>query len=324
MSMISVIISAYNVAPYIEKCVDSVLGQTYKDLEVIIVNDGSTDNSGEICDRLAEKDKRVIVIHKENGGSSTARNAGIDAARGNYLAFVDGDDYIEATMYEEMLAEMKDESISIVNCGMIVSDITGEERVIASKERNVYSKKEALYEFFARKGTVSPSACNKLYRRSLFENKRFNTNINHEDTEIMPCLLDMSENVVVMDRAFYHYVKRKNSKTTVLKFNVKGYHFLDSLPGYEEMCKNRYPEILPTFHYYELVSTYEMLLRLASCTDCKQYIPQEISLRYRVLKYICKCLKWKHVREKNMDQIKVMLARAVLGVQLTNKIFHLN
>lgn len=131
--MISVIISVYNVAPYIRRCINSIQNQSYSDLEIIVVDDGSTDESGIICEDLAEQDKRIVVIRKENGGNASARNAGIDVARGEFLAFVDADDYIENNMYETLLTEMNDMSISIVCCGIIVTSIDGSDTVQISE-----------------------------------------------------------------------------------------------------------------------------------------------------------------------------------------------
>ena len=100
MELISVIVPVYNVESYLEKCIESIQNQSYKSLEIILVNDGSTDSSGDICDKYAAHDKRIKVIHKKNGGLSSARNAGLEVANGDYIAFVDSDDYIEITMYE--------------------------------------------------------------------------------------------------------------------------------------------------------------------------------------------------------------------------------
>ncbi len=323
--MISVIISVYNAAPYIERCIASIRNQSYPDLEIIAVDDGSTDESGAICEKLAELDERIVVIHKENGGNASARNAGIDAARGDFLAFVDSDDYIENNMYETMLAEMDDPSISIVCCGIIVTNVDGNDTVQVSRERKLFSKEEALLDFFSREGNVSPTACNKLYRSTIFEKGlRYNNNVIHEDTEVMPRFLDATECVMVIDKAFYHYIRRKNSASTSKKFNLKGYHILDSMKEYEKMCKNKYPQILPCFHYYEVVTTYEMLLNLWGCVDHKKYILQQISLRYRTLKAIFKCLQWKKIRKENEDQLKSMFAKIVLGMKLSGRVFHLN
>ena len=101
---ISIIVPVYNIEEYLPRCIESILNQTYNNLELILVDDGSKDKSGEICDAYAKKDNRVVVLHKENGGSSSARNAGIAIAKGEYLGFVDSDDYIEPDMYEKMVA----------------------------------------------------------------------------------------------------------------------------------------------------------------------------------------------------------------------------
>lgn len=316
--MVSVIISVYNMAPYIERCVASIQHQTYSDLEIITVNDGSTDDSGSICERLAQADKRIVVVHKENGGNASARNAGIDAAKGDFLSFIDADDYIESNMYEEMLAETKDADISMVCCGMIATGIDGQDSIQVSKERKVFSKEEALYDIFARQGNVSMSACNKLFRRSIFDKGlRFNNNVIHEDTEAMPRFLDASERIVVINKAFYHYIKREKSASTSKHFNMRGYHILDSMREYEEMCKKKYPDVLPYFCFHEMATTHGMLMNLASCVDASHYIRQEISLRYRMIKAVFKCMKWESIRKEYREQMKVMLIRAVLGVRLT-------
>ncbi|MCM1251820.1 MAG: glycosyltransferase [Clostridium sp.] len=316
--MVSVIISVYNMAPYIERCVASIQQQTYSDLEIITVDDGSTDNSGSICERLAQADKRIVVVHKKNGGNASARNAGVNVAKGDFLSFIDADDYIENNMYEDMLAEMRDEGVSIVCCGMVSTDIDGQDYIQVSKEKKIFSKEEALYDIFARQGNVSMSACNKLFRRNLFDKGlRFNNNVIHEDTEAMPRFLDASERIVVINKAFYHYIKREKSASTSKHFNLRGYHILDSMREYEKMCKKKYPAILPYFCYHEMATTHGMLMNLASCVDSKHYIRQELSLRYRLIKAVLKCMKWKGIREVYQEQMKVMLVRAVLGVHLT-------
>lgn len=316
--MISVIIPVYNMAPYIERCVESILHQTYSDLEVITIDYGSTDDSGAICERLARSDERIVVIHKENGGNANARNTGIDAAKGDFLSFIDADDYIENNMYEEMLAEMNDSSISIVCCGFIITDVAGKEHIAVSKEKRTFTTEEALYDFFTRKGTVSPSASNKLFRREIFDKgARFNDAVIHEDTEAMPRFLDAAENVLVMDRAFYHYIKRKESLSTSKYFSLKGYRILDSMKEYEEMCKKKYPSILPYVCYYDMMTTQGMLINLSGCIDARRYIRQGISIRCRMIKAAFKCMRWGSVRKKYADQIKIVFVRAVLGVRLT-------
>ena len=120
MKKISIIVPCYNVAPYLRRCVDSILNQTYSNFELILVDDGSTDKTGVLCDELEQLDGRIKVVHKQNGGLSDARNAGIDIADGDFLAFVDGDDYLEINAYELMIAEMQDAEVTLVSAGMII------------------------------------------------------------------------------------------------------------------------------------------------------------------------------------------------------------
>ena len=111
--MVSVIIPAYNIAPFLERCVNSILNQTYRNLEVLLVDDGSTDDTPAICDRLAQQDARVRVFHKENGGVSSARNLALDNCRGDYISFIDGDDWVEPTLYEDAVNAMQENGVDV-------------------------------------------------------------------------------------------------------------------------------------------------------------------------------------------------------------------
>ena len=119
METISVIVPSYNVEAYLRRCTETIIHQTYQKLEIILVDDGSTDGTGALCDEIAREDPRIIVIHKENGGLADARNAGLKVATGEFVSFIDADDYLELTMYEQMIPEMKDETVSIVAVGFI-------------------------------------------------------------------------------------------------------------------------------------------------------------------------------------------------------------
>ena len=134
--LISVIVPVYNVEEYLPKCIESIINQTYKNLEIILVDDGSTDNSGRICDEYAKKDDRIIVFHKENGGLSDARNCGIDAATGDWVQFVDSDDYIHQTMVEKMYSSCKRNQTKLAVCGRVdVNAETGEETIILCPQK---------------------------------------------------------------------------------------------------------------------------------------------------------------------------------------------
>ena len=169
MHKISTIIPCYNVECYLERCVASVVSQTYHELEIILVDDGSTDATGELCDRLSKNDARIKVIHKENGGLSDARNAGIDVAEGEFYSFVDGDDYLELDAYEMMVNEMKRRDISLVSAGMVVESINGHRHVNMSKECLTLSKEEAFLNLLGPVRTIGQSSCNKLFRKQLFQ-----------------------------------------------------------------------------------------------------------------------------------------------------------
>lgn len=247
--MISVIISVYNVEDYIERCIKSIQNQTYSELEIIAVDDGSTDASGKILEKMALLDKRIIVLHKENGGNASARNMGIDYSHGEYLAFVDSDDYIEKNMYEEMMKKMEDSRITIVCCGYILTNVDGKDTIAIASKTGIYSRKDALEDFFARRRNFNVLGCTKLIRKELFEKGvRFNNHVIHEDTEAMPRFIHAADHVYVMDEAFYHWIKRENSISNLKNFSMREYHILDALREYEEMCKENYPDLLPLFY----------------------------------------------------------------------------
>ena len=144
--LISVIVPVYNVRSYLEKCFESIAGQNYRNLEIILVDDGSTDGSGDLCEELARRDSRVRVIHKKNGGLGSARNAGIDAARGEILSFIDSDDWIEPGMYDTLTEIMHRENAQIIACGIKKVSETGEVSYYQDtlEERRAYSREAAL------------------------------------------------------------------------------------------------------------------------------------------------------------------------------------
>lgn len=212
---ISVIVPVYNVAHRLDKCIQSIVNQTYPHLEIILVDDGSRDNSGEICDQWKEKDDRIVVIHKPNGGMSSARNAGLDIANGEWIAFVDSDDYIERDMYECLLSEGKTLAADIVIGGLCV-EVDG--RVIDAYKtpftfQKEYTSHEWMKHFFLNDRTCGMTTVvwNKLYRKSVWNGVRFKLGYIHEDDEIVAHIYTKDYRIAVIDRPFYHYVKNNNS-----------------------------------------------------------------------------------------------------------------
>lgn len=231
--MISVIIPVYNVESYLRRCVDSVRQQTYKDLEVILVDDGSTDGSGKLCEVLAGEDERIKVIHKENGGASSARNTGIDNAKGEYIGFVDSDDKISLEMYRYLL-----ELLEKNGADMALADITGDEADIHENKKEsdkieIFSGKD-VYKLISDYKTKGISPCNKLYKRELFEGIRFKIGVHHEDTLIMPYLVERCSKVVESDRKLYCYILREESTSGVEKKSTK--HMWDLLDALKDTC----------------------------------------------------------------------------------------
>lgn len=207
---ISVIVPVYKVEKYLRKCVDSILAQTYKDFEVILVDDGSPDNCGKICDEYAKKDKRIKVVHKENGGLSDARNVGIKNAKGEYLSFIDSDDYVSPDFLEVLyrLANQNNADISVCEAVIVKEDQNAQFNNIEKYE--LMDKNLALVEMiYFRKFSVN--TWNKLYKKELFDEILFPKGLLYEDLATTYKLVDKSNKVVYTPAKLYAYVQRGGS-----------------------------------------------------------------------------------------------------------------
>ena len=317
--MISVIVPSYNVAPYLQRCVDSLIGQTYSDLEIILVDDGSTDDTGILCDRIAEGDSRIKVIHKENGGLSDARNAGIDIATGEFYSFIDGDDFIEPDTYEVMMKEMNDPQVSIVAGGFIVTDVQGNTRISMSPERQYLTKEEAFMDLLGGENYITQSSCNKLFRSSLFEKIRYKKGILNEDMEILPRLLDVSNDVVLLNKAVYHYIKKPGSITTA-DYSMERYRAIEVERDIYLLCKNKYPKLQPYASFYELKSLYEMLCNLVGCANHKDFKLQELFIRFKIVSVVIRCNRWREIADTYKEELKIYLLNALIGINNIDKL----
>lgn len=216
--LISVVVPVYNIETYLEKCVRSLLDQTYSNLEIILVDDGSTDSSPVLCDKLAEEDNRVVVSHKRNGGLSDARNHGIALASGEYLSFIDGDDYLSQGAYEAVVAEFEG-AADIVAFGIELCFDDGRKIRKAPAARRCLGMGQGIVALNTFCG-LDVSACNKVYRRSLFEGIEFPVGKHCEDYYIMPRLLDRAARIVMLPDAFYQYRQRSGSITKGPSFTM--------------------------------------------------------------------------------------------------------
>lgn len=239
--LISVIVPIYNVEKYLRRCIDSIINQTYKNLEIILVDDESPDNSGKICDEYAAIDSRIVVIHQKNKGLSGARNSGIDIAKGEYIAFVDSDDYIDEKMYETLMHDLKHNNAKMSICGRYYEFEDGRrlQRYKIEDKIKVYNSKDAIVEM-NNYSSFDMSAWDKLYHRSLWEDIRYPEGKLSEDFFVIFKLLDKAETVVFNPTPLYFYIQRQNSISRNKKIN---WDFIEA--SYEQMkyLLEKYPDI---------------------------------------------------------------------------------
>ena len=207
--VISVIIPIYNTAPWLRRCLDSVVNQTYQNLEIILVDDGSTDGSGAICDEYAARDGRVRVIHKGNGGVSSARNAGLAAAGGEWIGWVDSDDWIEPDMYVYLLAAAQDRGADIAVCSRY-EHYRESCRMRGWAQERLLDTEGAL-ELLLKNDDMQNYLWDKLWRRSLFEGISFPEGHTYEDLAVMYRLFERAQRIVCLPEGKYHYNERPGS-----------------------------------------------------------------------------------------------------------------
>lgn len=229
MPKLSIIVPVYKVEQYIQKCIDSILNQIFTDFELILVDDGSPDNCGKICDEYARKDERVRVIHKENGGVSSARNLGIDEAKGEYISFIDPDDWIDLDMYEKLFDFIDRNKLDIV-C-FEVYEVKGSKCSANYRfnEDKVMDEKTALRNILT--DVIDNSPCNKIYKKAVWEDVRFPVGRRFEDVATIYKTFYKSSKVGYMQKAFYYYLKREGS-AIALSFDAQ--RRFENFLGYNE------------------------------------------------------------------------------------------
>lgn len=226
---LSIIVPIYNVEPYLRRCIDSILAQTFTDFELILVDDGSPDNCPSICDEYAAKDPRIVVIHKENGGISDARNAGIDIAKGEYIGFVDSDDWIDQRMYEELIQISTKENVDIVCCAISNCFSNNEIKVWPELDQDVvYNRDDIISHLYPDiRRIICLPIWNKVFKKELFKTLRFPTNLMYEDEYIMLEYLNNCNMVYVCHKAFYNYTCDRQGSLLHSAISEKNYGLLD-------------------------------------------------------------------------------------------------
>ena len=244
--LISVIVPVYKAEAYLEKCVGSIRNQTYSNLEIILVDDGSPDNCGRMCDAFAAEDARIRVFHKENGGQSSARNLGLDNMQGDYVAFVDSDDWIEPDMYRHLYGLIWEHDAQIACCGIRNHFLDGRVTYFnpqypADGQIRLYTTVEALEESL-RNCRITYSPCDKLYHSSVFRDVRMTVGKIYEDMEMIPKCIERAERIVYDPQPFYQY-NLTGESTIRGAFNPRRFAEADVAWEKAEDYRIRYPHL---------------------------------------------------------------------------------
>lgn len=237
--LISIVVPVFNVEAYVERCMISLISQSYENIEIIMVDDGSTDQSGKICDKYKEKDTRVKVIHKSNGGLSDARNIGIEQASGKYLSFVDSDDWVAKDYIAEMYQIMNQTGCDIVCCRF--QRISKEENTKSKTDEvcKVYFKEEAIKQLLYQ--NISTSVHGKLYKTDLWSDVKFPVGKLYEDVETLYFIFNKCVKVSCTPRILYFYYIRNDSIVNQ-KFSVKKIDYVENCKRLLESVKLDYPQ----------------------------------------------------------------------------------
>ena len=234
---VSIIIPCYNVEQYIEKCLNSVINQTYGNLEIICINDGSTDGTGDILENFAKKDKRIMIIHQDNQGLAEVRNIGKNCASGDYIYFLDSDDYIDIETVEAMVKMLINNDVDIVVSGFYIEYMDGKKTRNNKREiKTCMSSNEALYLYLYTR-YINPIACAKLYKKELLLDIAYPKGKLYEDMATTYKIIEKAEKVFYNSYPYYHYIQRKGSigKIANKKLNIQ---LEDAVDGYWKHIKS--------------------------------------------------------------------------------------
>lgn len=292
---ISVIVPVYNIEKYIEKCIVSIMTQTYTELEIILVDDGSTDNSGKICDAYAEKDERIIVIHKTNGGLVSARKAGVSKATGDYATYVDGDDWIEKDMYKSLVSQIGDADVIVsgVNRDYILHSVCEKNKMPSGTYQG--TRLQSLYERMIYTGKfyergIQPHLINILCKRNLLRDNQMKVpddiRVGEDAACLYPVLLE-AKKIILIDEAFYHYVMRSDSimgtqDSKELERYRSLYKYLKS--RFCEAAKNQ-EELMSQLDYFMLYSLLLKEVRVLQCEENRVFPYVNIHYGSKVIVY---------------------------------------
>ena len=283
---VSVIVPVYNVEKYLKKCLDSIINQTYKDLEIIIVNDGSNDNSHKIINKYLKKDKRIKYFYKENGGLSSARNYGIEKSTGDFIAFIDSDDYINLNMIELMVNKMVLENSDVCICDIIDESEDGTiNSILKGVNFNDITIENVLLSL--------PSACNKIFKKDIL-NIEFPKDKYYEDLGTIQIILSNCSSISYLNKPLYHYIQRSGSIMHQKKYNKKLediFYILERLYTNNSL-KAKYEEELEFMYIKYLLHDASLRFLSFDCKEAKDSLNKIVAIikekfpKWRKNKYI--------------------------------------
>ena len=266
---VSIIIPVYNVEKYLKKCLDSVVNQTLKDIEIIVVNDGSPDNSQKIIDEYAKKYSQIASYTKKNGGLSDARNYGIKKSKGEYLAFIDSDDFIDHDMIKKMYNKAVKENLDIVVCNSVEVYENGLKREIKS---NLKMSNDTVKNYLI----SPPMACTRIYKRSLFDSFQFKKGILYEDLELTPKFVTKTKHIGFIDEGLYYYFQRTGSIMKQSTFNNKLLCIFDVLDSLYQVLYKEYYDELEYLYITHLLRT--ATLRFLEYKNTREYLNRIVDI----------------------------------------------
>ncbi len=278
--LISIIVPIYNVEEYLERCIQSLIRQTYSKIEILLIDDGSTDNCGKICDSYEVLDNRIRVFHKKNGGLSDARNYGIERCSGRYISFVDSDDYVADNYIELLYSILEKYSADITICAsQYIYDKSFKQELVDGENIREYSSKDAIVDTLNIK--ISQRAWGKLYKRELFEKTRFPVGKLYEDLAVAYDLLLESSMVVYTDAPAYYYLIRSGS-IMQSKFNIKHAEELEIIDEAMDKVVNNYPDLKKLANSRRIYSYFVVLRRVLLSDNPDEYKDLRKDIRNRV------------------------------------------
>ena len=313
--MISVIVPVYKAEKYIHRCIDSILNQTLTDIELILVDDGSPDNSGVICDEYALKDNRVKVVHKENGGAASARNVGIELAQGEYIGFCDSDDYLSCDMYETMIAAMEENNLSTIECLANVYDSDGDLVESEKDDRKItfINEEESIKNIFLHKGNVHMAT--RVTKTDILKEIQIPEGKRVEDFYFTVVLLTRTKGTAIYNFPFYNYVLSSGSVTRTAGGSI----YLDGIYFYEKA-----KEFLSTKDYnlkteqeYFLLKACYLLFISATKEERKKYREEFLKYKKYIKKNIRLAIKNPYLAKKD----KIVLCISALSINLSRVLY---